>query len=246
MPISGHTRKQASRALQRKWDDFPPSVQEELTDLENRLGGRRGLCGLLALAPLNKDLRYVLGLLGDPRNDRTSLAAVCAQGNILPGELLKLLGQAALHKGQVLAKQKIGDHLPLVVDDLMRKAAPYRDSCADCLGTGSLTPDPTPEQPNPSPLPCPTCTGTGMLQYEPTFERQKLAIEMGGLLPKGGGIAIQTNVNLPPGGAGSAGGGALEQLQSLTDELLYGEGEVFEGEAVASADPGDPAAEPTP
>lgn len=202
--------------------DYPLKVVEELSQLEIDLGGRRSLVSLLSLAPLTKDLRYILGLLGDPAHDNRTLAAVCQLGNLLPGELLKLLGAAALHRGQTLARQRIGEALPRVVGDLMRKAAPYEDACHTCLGTGTYTPEPTPDLPNPIPGPCETCGGTGQLQYQPSLERQRLAIEMGGLLTKGGGISI-TNQQLNLPAASNGGSGALEQLQTLTDQILYGE-----------------------
>jgi hypothetical protein len=206
----------------RQAETYTPSVVKELAALEQDLGGRPALLGLLALAPLNKDLRYVLGLLGDPQHDRLTLATICAKGNLLPGDLLKYLGAAALHRGQTLAKQRIGEAIPRVVADVMRKAAPYEEACYHCLGTGSITPDPSAEQPNPSPGPCPTCQGSGTLVYQPDLETQKLAIDMGGLTQKSGGISIlNQNLNLPQ--AGGAGGGALEQLQTLTDAILYGE-----------------------
>lgn len=211
-----------TRALQKKAAQYPTLVVRELDTLEKQLGGRQALVSLLSLAPLTKDLQYVLGLLGDPQNQQLTLASICAQGNLLPGDLLKYLGAAALHRGQTIAKKTIGEHLPAVVADLMKKAAPYRNPCYGCQGTGSTTPEPTPDQPNPSPQPCETCNGVGELIYQPQLEVQRLAIEMGGLSQKGGGIAIlNQQLNLPQ--AGSAGAGALEQLQSLTDQILYGE-----------------------
>src|SRR5947207_8685996 len=98
--------------LVKRQETYTPTVIRELETLEQQLGGRTALVGLLLLAPLNKDLRYVVGLLGDPANQALTLANVCAMGNLLPGDLLKLLGAAALHKGQTLAKQTIGEMLP--------------------------------------------------------------------------------------------------------------------------------------
>lgn len=214
------TKRESHKSLQRKWDDYPPAVQAEMRALEQDLGGRRELVALLSLAPLTKDTRYILGLLADPANDLRSLASVCADGGILPGDLLRLLGAAALHRGQTLAKAKIGQHLSAVAEDLMEKAHPYEGACSQCLGTGSITDDPTPQQPNPSPQPCDVCKGTGKLVYQPTFERQKLALELGGMMPKSGGLTIQQNNLQLNQGAGS--GGALEQLQIATDRLLFG------------------------
>lgn len=234
-------------ALDRKQAFYTPSVIESLEAIERDLGGRRALIGLLVIAPLTLDLRYVLGLLGDPAHQQVSLAEICARGNILPGDLLRHLSAAALQRGKVLASQRIGDGIAAVADDIMRRAAPYEAPCnGGCAGTGTLTPDPTSAAPNPSPEPCEACRGTGKLVYSPDLERQKLAVEMAQLLPKSGGIQI-AQINAPAGGSPGGGTGPLESIQRLTDQLLYGRGEPGEepadGELVSSS-AADAGAEP--
>jgi len=239
-----------AKPLSRAVATFPSTVIQELETLEHALGGRIAVVGLLTLAPLTPDLRYVLGMLGDPRNRAKTLAAICAHGNILPGELLKHLASAALLRGKVKANQQIGDGIAAVAADVMRRAAPYEAPCnGGCQGTGSITADPTPQVPNPAPEPCEVCRGSGRLVYTPDLERQKLAIEMAQLLPKSGGLQIlQANVHASGGGAG-AGVGAVERLQALTDRILYGSGgrpeveggpeEEIEGEIVPPAPEGE-------
>lgn len=201
--------------------DFPPTVVQELQQLEADLGGRQQIVGMLALAPLSEDLRYMLGLLGDPQHQGKSLAEICAIGNTLPAALLKELAAAALLRGRVRASQIIGSGIVKVAEDVMRRAAPYEAPCEACQGTGSLTADPTPTTPNPSPAPCETCRGTGRLLYSPDLERQKLAVDLAQLLPKGGGIQIaQINGAAP---SLSGGQGMVERLQAFTDRVLYGE-----------------------
>lgn len=201
---------------------FPPTVVDALRQIEVDLGGRAHIVGLLTLAPLNSDLRYILGLLGDPKNQTKSLAAICALGSILPGELIKHLSAAALLRGKVLASQAIGDGIQAVAQDVMRRAAPFEETCYACRGTGSVVPEPTKEVPNPEAGPCEACGGGGVLRYQPELERQKLAIEMAQLLPKGGGLHIlNANVQGASGGAGGS-GTPLERLQQLTDQILYG------------------------
>lgn len=221
----------------------PPTVVSELRKVEQTLGGREALVGMLALAPLTQDLRYVLGMLGDPRNQTKSLAEICADGNILPGDLLKQLSGAALLRGKVKASQHIGDGIAAVAEDVMRRAAPYEATCSTCQGVGQVTPEPTQPVPNPVPGPCETCRGTGRLIYAPDLERQKLAIEMAQLLPKGGGLQI-LNANVQ-GGMSAAGGGLgpIEKLQALTDRLLYGSGQPPAGEGSGAEDAEDPPVE---
>jgi len=211
-------------ALERKSSFYTPLVVRELASIEADLGGRAELVGMLTLAPLTPDLRYVLGMLGDPTQQRVSLAEVCARGNILPWMLLKHLAEAALLKGKLKATQKIAQGIAAVTEDVMRRAAPYEAPCnGGCQGTGTITPDPTSSAPNPSPEPCEVCRGTGKLVYSPDLERQKLAIDMAQLLPKGGiQIGLSQTVHTP---GSSGGGGAFEKFQEATDRVLYGSGE---------------------
>lgn len=217
---SSYLLRQQTSVLDRKGSLYTPAVVAALHDLEDRLGGRRALVGMLILAPLGPDLRYVLGLLGDPANDRLALAEICAQGNVLPGGLLEHLAAAAMLAGQIQAAQRIGAGMAAVAADVMRRAAPYEDRCYACNGVGTLPPRPTASDPNPGPEPCTTCNTTGRLVYQPDLERQKLAVELSHLLPKSAGIQI---ANITTGQKSSSGGeGAFEKFQAATDKILYG------------------------
>lgn len=210
-----------SAAVQRRvLATYPAVVVQQLAQLEVDLGGRAEVVGMLTLAPLTPDLRYLLGLLGDPQTQRQSLAETCMLANVLPGELLKHLSAAALLAGKVRASQKIGAGIAAVAEDVMRRAAPYEEPCHACSGTGSCTPEPTPQVPNPCPGPCETCNAVGRLRYQPELERQKLAVDLAQLLPKSGGIQI-AQINNAPGGGASGGAGMLERLQQFTDKVLY-------------------------
>lgn len=216
-------RPTSPHALARMAKTFPPTVVSELRAIEERLGGRSALVGLLVLAPLTPDLRYLLGLLGDPQHLRLSLADLCARANVFPGEVLKHLSAAALMAGKVQASQQIGLGIAAVAADVMRRAAPYDEPCEACQGIGTLTPEPSASQPNPSPRPCEACAGKGRVRMEPDLDRQKLAIEMAQLLPKSAGIQIGMQQN--NGGSTGGGGlsGTLERLQALSDRVLYGD-----------------------
>jgi len=81
---------------------------------------------------------------------------------------------------------------------------------------------------------------------DPTVERHKLALELGQLLEKKGGLIVQQN-NLAAT-VGATGSGSLEQLQQAVGDLLFGdrrgqdaaEAEVIEAEPVP-VDPEPPA-----
>lgn len=216
---------QRSTAISRRAEQvYTPQVEKALQQIETDLGGRGELIGILSMAPLNPDLQYVLGLLGDPQHQSKSLAQICAIGNILPGDLLKHLSSAALLKGKVLASAEIGRGIQAVAKDVMQRAAPYEAACHTCLGVGKVTADPTPAIQNPSPQPCQVCNGTGRLLYTPDLERQKLAVELAQLVQKGGGINI-AQINNGAGAQGEGGRtGLLEDLQKATDRILYSTG----------------------
>jgi hypothetical protein len=226
------------RALERQ-KAFTPLVVAQLQTIEDELGGRAALVGLLTLAPLNPDLSLMLGLLGDPTFSKQSLAEICATGNILPGDLLKHLESAALLRGRVLSAQIVGRGMPAVVADVMMRAAPFEAPCSNCQGVGTVTAEPTPTAPNPGPEPCGVCRGLGKLIYPPDIEHQKLALEMGRVLPKSGGLTImQNNATLHGGGTGmgSLGSGSLERLHAVTDQILYKDEDPLDAEVLGTPD----------
>ena len=230
---------------------YTPVVVEQLQQIETDLGGRQQIVGMLALAPLTPDLRQVLLLLGDPDKKHCSLAEVCALSNVLPGDLMRQLTNAALLRGKVAAAQHIGAGIGAVAQDIMQRAQPHEDACTVCQGTGTLVANPATADPNPNPVPCQTCRGTGRLRYPADPDAQKLAVEMAQLLPKGGGLNIM-QINQQDGGTGGSGQGALDRVLELSDRVLYGapgmpavEAEVLGGEeetnppAGAATDAGD-------
>lgn len=207
----------------------PALVTTSLAKFEESLGGREVLLAGLAHAPRTKDLDYVVGLLGDPDNRRVPLALLLAQGGITAGEVLDAYKAGELNRGQAGAAKFIGEGLPGVVADTFKRAAPYVAVCYQCQGTTQITPEPSEADPNPEPVDCPLCAGKGELLYQGDLEHKKLALEIGKLLSKGGGVQVAVNQQVGVGGA--AVGGSLEALQRATDDLLYGgKGEVLDAQ----------------
>lgn len=198
-------------------------VNKAMDRLETEVGGRPGLVAALAFVPRHKDLELLLGLLGDPAYAKDSLADLCKMAKLSLGDVWSLWRTGETARAAALATRSIGTHLPNVVEDVMKRAAPYEDDCETCGGLKFVTPDPTKDNPNPVALPCETCNGTGRLRYTPELDRQVVALKLGGLLKDGGGVvvnnmaAIQNNLNL------NDGAGALEKLSEATDQILYGD-----------------------
>ncbi len=200
-----------------------PSAVEALADIERQVGGRQAIVQALVTAPPSKDVKYVLGLLCDPDVKRRgmSLTEICVEAKITPGHLLDLLERGTKLRARIIAGQIIARGTPAVAEDVMQKAAPYEDACPDCQGTGSYTPDPTAEKPNPTHEPCKKCLGAGKLRYDADPKCRELALDMAGLTSKGGGINIGIQTNVQTGGGGGA-GMAYEALTELMDRMVYG------------------------
>lgn len=189
-----------------------------LTKFEQAIGGRDVLIEALLHAPPSKDLKYVLGLITEPGNARVSLAKLCVQGGITPGELWQYFQKAELTRATVLAIREVAKRLPEVVKDVMDRSIPWTETCPKCLGATTVPVEGKPDSP---PVTCPECRGEGVITLVPDLERQKVALELGALLKKGGGMTItQQNLQLTPGRAET---GALERMQEATDKILYGE-----------------------
>lgn len=204
-----------------------PSTLEEqsLALIERTLGGREALVAALSHAPKSRDLEYLLGLIGDPEMAKVPLGHLCAQGGVTPGELLSAWKSGELLRGHVLATKQIVAGLPKVVEDVLKRAAPYIDTCSACQGVGQVTPEPTKKKPNPEPETCPACNGGGQLEYPADFDRATLVLELAQLTSKGNGVQInldQRQAHLHTGGGASA-GGTLEAMMSASDRILYGD-----------------------
>jgi hypothetical protein len=200
-----------------------PLVEISLRTIELGLGGREGLVASLAFAP--KDYEMIAGLIGDPRRAHTPLAVLCAEAGVRPGELLEAYKKGEELRAQALSIAKVGAKLADVAADTMRRAIPHEVTCGVCRGRGTVTAQPTKKEPDPQPETCESCQGTGILGVEGDLEHKKLALDMGKLLPRSGGMSIAVQQNNQTFAGGSA-GGALEALQAATDAILWGDGVV--------------------
>lgn len=196
------------------------NAQLELQRLEQEFGGRQHLVQALTFAKQTKDVRYLLGLIADPEHNALSLAEVCRMGRILPGELLDALASGTELRSRLLAKQAIARRVPSVVSEVMHKAAEYEDDCTECMGTGAITADPTREVPNPEPQPCILCRGGGKLRFPADGKCRDLALEMAGLVGQGGGVHVNTSVQVAQVAGSSYEG--FERMQEAMDAVLYG------------------------
>lgn len=174
------------------------------------VGGRDALADTLAVAgPGGGDIARITALLLDPRYAHWGLPRLCSMVGLTVAELFAAYRKALLTRAHLQATHTIAAKLPAVVTDVMDKALPVPIPCEVCGGRGQT-----------DQVPCWRCTGTGRVLSEPTVERHKLALELGQLLEKKGGLVVQQN-NLAATVTATA-PGSLEQLQQAVGDLLFG------------------------
>jgi hypothetical protein len=172
------------------------------------IGGRQELLNALLVADGSPDINKITNLLIDPRYYGWSLRRLCRMADVTIADLFAAYQKAKLIKAHLQATKVVTDELVHVVEDVMKRARPHEAPCDACHGGA--------QQP-----PCTRCQGTGIMQILPDLDRQKLALELGHLVTKGGGgITLQQNTLVAPGGHGAFGPGAIDQLQQAVGEIL--------------------------
>jgi hypothetical protein len=180
------------------------------------LGGRAALLETLQIANGSPEVDKVLRLLDDPTYWGWTLRRICALSGLTIADLFKAYKSALLVKAHLQATKIVVDALPTVVEDVMRRSQLHEVPCEACGGSGQL-----PTQAGAS-VACNICRGTGKLLKQPELDRQKVALELGQLLTKGGGISLtqQQNTLVAPGSSTTFGPGAIDQLQQAVAEIL--------------------------
>lgn len=211
------------------------------------LGGKAQLLDTLAVAADAPEVEAIIGLLLDPRYAKWSLRRLCTLANLTVLDLFTAYKKAMIVKAHLLAYQAITDRILPVVEDVMRRAAPYEIPCYACGATGQV-PDPDATSPDAPLLTCPTCAGHTKLLQLPDLERQKLALELAQLVQKSAGLQIQqTNLTNVPPAADPDDRGTLIELQQAVRELLSGpRTPILDGETVPDPSSDVPAAAPAP
>lgn len=177
---------------------------------------------LVSMAAVSDErLDQLLGAFAMPEAEGLTPGEVVAGVGLRPGEILKIVRDAALAVAQARSIAQLAQHLPQITLDIATRAQVHWLPCGACQGTASITPKPTKDDPSPQPEVCYTCRGTGQLRHEADLERQTLALEMGKLLPKAGTNIAVVNNN---GGGTTAASGIFSSLVRATDRILHGDG----------------------
>lgn len=187
--------------------------------IERELGGRQRLVSILSSAQFPKAESTVVGMIADPENDDVSLAKVCALGGVPLSKLLKMFKEATLARGQLLSLSRIAEKLPDVAAAVMDDAIPGERPCPTCNGLTTVMMSVGGPDAAPTAVPCGNCKGTGLVRFVPDHDVQKTALQLGGLLQKGGNITQIVAQQNNGGGTGS-----FDDLVGALDKVIYGTG----------------------
>jgi hypothetical protein len=202
----------AARTSEMRTPEEDHANAEAIDVFAKAVGGREALTEVLAVAETAPDVERVVNLLLDPRMARMSLKRVCAMANLTVADLFAAYKKACITRAHIQASHIIASRLPPIVDDVMLRATPVPVACPACDGTARRPVDG-------SLVLCTICHGTGTVLSEPDLDRQKLALELGQLTSKSGGLVIQQNQIAAS--VSAPGGGVLEQLQQAVGDLLF-------------------------
>lgn len=203
---------QGGRALT---DEESVANSRAIDELVKQLGGKEGLLDTLSIAAEAPECEQIVSWLMDPRYARYSIKQLCIMGGLTILDLFTAYKKAAIVRAHLVAYQTITSKLSAVVDDVMRRAAPYTIPCSDCGATGRVGG----EKGGTHEL-CPACHGHKAVIVQPDLDRQKLALELAQLLQKSPGFTVQQNtVNVSPG---THGPGSLVELQRAVKDALHG------------------------
>src|SRR5678815_5384007 len=197
MPYSAASLADPSRA------SAPLAARRACLEFEKAVGGRGKILEILSHSQgSGPDLDQLLGMIADPRNDEKNLATICMIAGVGFPKLLVLFRDAGVARAQLAAMRRVWDTLPEVAGDVMARSVTHLIKCGACGGSGKLTEvhftkpkkGEVPDPPQQLEIMCDGCQGTGAREAQPDLERQKLALEIGGMIKRGpGAVNVQVN-----------------------------------------------------
>lgn len=202
-------RKPLSLVPRERWQQ--PSVMQ-VDQMVTELGGGDPAAGaqrfmaLLAVAAVSDDrLDQLLAAALDPSTAGYTCGELVMAVGFRPGEILKIVKEAALAVGQAKSLEVLARSLPAIAADVATRAQVHYLPCGACDATGWITPKATKDDPEPKAEPCRACHQKGQIRMEADPARQELAFDLARMLPKGAGTSIQVNQqnNTVNGGPGS-------------------------------------------
>lgn len=189
-----------------------------LDTYEKLYGGRQSIIDDLSLMALDKKQQHLLYLLCHPTYIEVPLSTIVKAAGLTASGVMDLFADAAKHRSQALGMGALAKSVPSIVGDIIAKSVDEKVECPECFGF------------NPEGAPCPKCNGKGVILRTSDLDRQKLVLEMTGLLKKGPATAVQINQNI---GNTVQSGTFFSKFVKDTDETAYDvpiEGEIDDSE----------------
>lgn len=217
-----------------------PVAESAIAVFEKLLGGKTELLqGLLSSPEITPNIRKVLTAMLDPRKADRSLSSLCADANVLPGEVFGAFRDATIAKATVQSLVEISQRLPKITINYLLNAVDHPITCPECSGSRKMLiraagPKKKMGRPKTNGAPevvkdadqiidCLRCCGEGTVVKPAEVGHQETVFEIMGLLKKGSGISItQTNQTLQAPQDLGGGLGGLEQLQQAVSGILFG------------------------
>lgn len=223
--LARRRRRSEAGALTKVQRQVTPTEEAAFAVIEAEMGGRQKLVATLVTAQLDDATSQLLGAIADPQHDTESLAKICALYGVAPAGLMKVFRTAVLTRGQMIATARIAEKAPDVAAAVMEDAIPGDKVCGKCLG--ARTTQRVKEKKDGEiiweDVACEDCGGRGMVHYRPDHDVQKTALQIAGLLERGGGVKVTTlvaNQNLNAG----TDSGSYDKLIGALDGVIYGKG----------------------
>lgn len=187
-------------------------TKSALESFEDAVGGRQTLIDTISMANLDKKQEHFLRILCDPARSRDNLATICRDTGMVPSQVIDLFRTASFAKAHAIGMGVISEAVPAIMKDIAEKSVDAEVICPSCLG-------------NDNPLGvCQRCNGAGRVLRESDIDRQKIALEVSGMLKKGGGVNVQVNQQVNTVGASSF----FSKYVKSSDECAYDVGEVID------------------
>lgn len=206
---------------------LPPRTEiYALREFEEGVGGRDKLVAHLNHSALTKEQEYLVGMIADPANAKKSLATIAKMAKVPFGQLIKFFTEAGFVRAQLAAFEKVWGNLPEVAGDVMEKAVPRTVECGPCHGSGRMVYEVKPEgwkkgdSVGEEEKDCWNCFGKKTVLLEPDHEVQKTALELGGLL-KRGGVQVGVQVGVQQNNQTVLGADFLRDFRGATDKILF-------------------------
>ena len=190
-----------------------------LRELEAGIGREKMVELLYHNAEPTPEEETFLNHLADPRYATRPIERICQDTEFTVGKLLAFLRKSYAAKSIFQAFDQIYDKLPLTAKDVMERSIPHKRLCKGCWGQGKIDTKggEDGESAQIEPVRCRECNGEGWIEVVPEIERQKLALQIGGVL-KPAGTTIQQNTQM---NVGIHVPRSTAAFRAATDKLLF-------------------------